>query len=139
MKITKARIAASPAQGSCFVHARAAFCEGGFSLITTQPLRLSGSDVFYGLHLLKSFDGGKTWGKPEPSRSIVRKPFGEKAELPAVNMITPKQFKLDTPSVSIRVDPDHSDLIETRMIDGKYYILVLADGEVEVNGMKLTK
>ncbi len=81
MKLTQNRIAASPAHGSCFVHARAAFCEGGFSLITTQPLRLSGSDVFYGLHLLKSFDGGKTWGKPEPSRSIVRKPFGEKTEI----------------------------------------------------------
>lgn len=64
--------------------------------------------------------------------------FGEHAALPAVNMVAPKQFRVDTPSVSIRVDPERRDLIETRQIDGKYYILVLADGDVEVNGMKIS-
>jgi hypothetical protein len=39
--------------------------------------------------------------------------------------------------VSIKVAPDRSDLIETRMIDGKCYILVLADGDVEVNGVNV--
>lgn len=64
--------------------------------------------------------------------------FGEHAALPAVNMVAPKQFRVDTPSVSIRVAPERRDLIETREIDGKYYILVLADGDVEVNGMKIS-
>lgn len=64
--------------------------------------------------------------------------FGEQAEIPAVNMVMPKQFKVDTPSVTIRIDPDHSDLIETRIIDGKSYIMILADGDVEVNGVKIT-
>ena len=63
--------------------------------------------------------------------------FGAYAELPAVNLVTPKQFKVDTPSVSIRVDPERSDLIETRVIDGKCYILVLADGDVQVNGVNV--
>lgn len=61
--------------------------------------------------------------------------FGTQTALPAVNVVTPKQFKVETPSVSIRVDPAHSDLVETRMIDGRCYIMVLADGDVEVNGM----
>lgn len=39
--------------------------------------------------------------------------------------------------MSIRVDPEHSDLIETRMIDGRCYIMVLADGDVEVNGVNV--
>ncbi len=63
--------------------------------------------------------------------------FGAYTELPAVNLVRPKEFKVDTPSVSIRVDPDRSDLIETRVIDGKCYILVLADGDVQVNGVNV--
>lgn len=64
--------------------------------------------------------------------------FGENAVLPAVNMVSAKQFRVDTPSVSIRVAPERRDLIQTREIDGKYYILVLADGDVEVNGLKIS-
>ena len=63
--------------------------------------------------------------------------FGEQAAIPAVNMVTPKQFKIDMPNVSIKVSPEHSDLVETRMIDGRYYIMILADGDVEVNGMRI--
>lgn len=65
--------------------------------------------------------------------------FGAQAALPAVNMVTPKQFRLDTPNVSIRVKPDFSDLVETRVIDGRRYICIKADdGDVEVNGIKLS-
>ena len=64
--------------------------------------------------------------------------FGQQAAIPAVNMVTPKQFKIETPNVSIKVSPEHSDLVETRMIDGRYYIMILADGDVEVNGMRIT-
>ncbi len=66
-----------------------------------------------------------------------RESFGDQAEIPAVNMVMPKQFKVDTPSVTIRIDPEHSDLVETRIIDGKSYIMILADGDVEVNGVKI--
>ena len=63
--------------------------------------------------------------------------FGAYAELPAVNMVPAKTFRVVTPSVTIQVDPAHSDLIETRIIDGRRYILVLADGNVEVNGVSV--
>jgi len=52
-------------------------------------------------------------------------------------VVAPKQFKVSTPSVSIQVDPERSDLIETRIIDGRPYIMVLADGDVEVNGVNV--
>ena len=52
-------------------------------------------------------------------------------------MVAPRQFSVSTPSVSIKVAPDRSDLIQTRVIDGKPYILVLADGDVEVNGVNV--
>lgn len=100
---------------------------------TAEPLTLNKNEVKRVLE-----ESGVSETKAAAFEEKYAETFGEKTALPAVNMVTPKQFKLDTPSVSIRVDPDHSDLIQTRMIDGKYYILVLADGEVEVNGMKIT-
>ena len=48
---------------TCFTHARGVITPGGFGLITAQPLRLSGSDIFYGMYLSKTYDGGKTWGE----------------------------------------------------------------------------
>ena len=63
--------------------------------------------------------------------------FGSHAELPAVNMVSTGAFKVSTPSVSIKVDPDHSELVQTRIIDGQRYILILADGDVEVNGVNV--
>ena len=40
-------------------------------------------------------------------------------------------------SKPIRVDPERSDLIETRIIDGVKYILICADSDVEVNGVSI--
>lgn len=63
--------------------------------------------------------------------------FGAFAELPAVNVVTPKAFKVSTPSVSITVDSEYTHLVETRVIDGKNYIMILADGDVQVNGVNV--
>ena len=98
-----------------------------------EPLRLTRQDV---KDVLESC--GVSQEKTEAFDQQYTETFGKFAELPAVNVVTPKQFKVETPSVSIRVDPEHSDLIETRVIDGKRYILVLADGDVEVNGVQVS-
>ena len=63
--------------------------------------------------------------------------FGEKAELPPSNLVDEKQFELRTPSVVIKVDPEHSDLVETRIINGCRYILIDASEGVEVNGVNI--
>ena len=44
-------------------------------------------------------------------------------------------MEIKTPDVTIRVHPDRSDLVETRIIDGARYILIRAEEEVEVNGV----
>lgn len=49
--------------------------------------------------------------------------------------IVDKQLEVKTPDVTIRVSPERSDLIETRIIDGARYILVRAEEGVEVNGV----
>lgn len=80
MKLTLQKINTHFKGERCFVHARAGIRPDGFAIITTQPLRLSGSDIFYGMHMLKSSDGGETWGEIEPCRELVRKPWENEAD-----------------------------------------------------------
>lgn len=82
-------------------------------------------------------DCGVSEEKAEAFEQKYTETFGAYTELPAVNLVTPKKFNVNTANVSIKVDPEHSDLIETRMIDGKMYILVPADGDIEVNGVRV--
>lgn len=63
--------------------------------------------------------------------------FGEDAELHPKNLMDSKQFELKTPDVTIKVNPERSDLIRTEMIHGTRYILIRADEGVEVNGVNI--
>ena len=62
----------------CWVHARGgAIPDGGADgapavVVTMQKLLLSGSDVFYGLHVMRTDDLGETWTGPEPQESFTR-------------------------------------------------------------------
>ena len=64
----------------CYVHARAGMVPDGTVIITTQPLILKGTDVFYGLEMLKSRDGGKTWGSFEKSKTMIRRKYDAERE-----------------------------------------------------------
>ena len=64
--------------------------------------------------------------------------FGKDAELTPMNIIDAKHFEVCTPEVTVKVDPKYSALISTRVIDGRRYILIPADGGVEVNGISVT-
>ena len=44
---------------------------------------------------------------------------------------------MKTPDVTIHVNPERKDLVETRNIDGTNYILIRAEGGVEVNGIDI--
>ncbi|MDD6176061.1 MAG: DUF4317 domain-containing protein [Firmicutes bacterium] len=63
--------------------------------------------------------------------------FGEGTEISPRNLIDTRQFRLSTPDVTIKVNPDRSDLVETRIIDGVKYILIRAEDGVEVNGINI--
>ena len=63
--------------------------------------------------------------------------FGFEAELHPKNIIDNKKFQINTPDVSIKVAPERSDLIETRVIGGVKYIMICADENVEVNGVSI--
>ena len=56
----------------CYVHSRGVLLESGFGLITTQKLELSGCDVFYGIEMMKSHDGGESWSSPVLCKHLRR-------------------------------------------------------------------
>jgi hypothetical protein len=63
--------------------------------------------------------------------------FGFEADLHPKNIIDNKRFEIKTPDVSIKVAPDRTDLIETRVIGGVKYLLINAEENVEVNGVNI--
>ena len=63
---------------------------------------------------------------------------GEKASIYASNIANTRAFEVKTPDVIIKVNPDHTDLIETREIDGRQCLVIAIDGGVEVNGIAVT-
>ncbi len=66
------------------------------------------------------------------------KSFGAGTTLAPRNLVDTGRFELKTPEVFIKVDPEHTDLVETRIIDGVRYVLVRADSGVEVNGVNVS-
>ena len=62
--------------------------------------------------------------------------FGPQADLSPCNLVESK-LEIRTPDVTVHVNPERSDLVETRVLDGKKYILIRAEDEVEVNGVAI--
>ena len=81
----------------------------------------------------------KTCGMPEEKVATFEEKydesFGVGVELSPANVLGPSKFEVKTPDVTIRVNPERTDLVETRVIDGVKYVLVRAEGGVEVNGI----
>lgn len=63
--------------------------------------------------------------------------FGEETALSPCNLVDAKQMEVRTPDVVIRLPQDRGDLIETRVINGRKYILIHADDGVAVNGVNV--
>lgn len=63
--------------------------------------------------------------------------FGFEAQLHPKNIIDNKKIEIHTPDVIIKIAPDRSDLIETRVIGGIKYILINAEEDVTVNGVSI--
>ena len=81
-------------------------------------------------------------GVPEEKLAAFEKrydsQFGQGMSLNAANITEPRKFEVRTPDVVIQVNPERSDLIETRVIEGSRYILIRADEGVEVNGVNIS-
>ena len=83
----------------------------------------------------------RTSGVAEDKLEVFEKKFdesfGENAELSPQNIIDRNKFDLRTADATIKIDPERSEIVETRVIDGTKYILIRADSDVEVNGVNI--
>ena len=61
--------------------------------------------------------------------------FGEGAALSPANLIDSRRFEVKTADITISLPPECSGLVETRVIDGRKYLLIPADKDLEVNGL----
>lgn len=64
--------------------------------------------------------------------------FGADMQLSPKNIVDIKKFEVSTPDVTIKVNPERKDLVQTKIIDGVKYIMIRADESVEVNGVNIS-
>jgi hypothetical protein len=63
--------------------------------------------------------------------------FGQGAELAPKNIVSVRKFEVKTPDVSIKVSPEHRDVISTQIIGDTKYVMIRVTGPVEVNGISI--
>ncbi len=84
-------------------------------------------------------NSGVEEGQMEAFDKSFNETAGEKAAIYAGNLINSRAFEVKTPDVIIKINPERTDLVETREIDGRQCLVIVVDGGVEVNGIKVWK
>ena len=97
-----------------------------------EPLELSRPDIK--LLLERS-------GASEEQMSAFDREFedvmGEQKTVLASNIASTRTFQIETPDVIVKVNPERSDLVETREIDGRRCLVIAIDDHLEVNGIEI--
>lgn len=60
---------------------------------------------------------------------------GRNTELMLDNIYSSRSFEVKTPDVTVKVNPDRTDLVETKLIDGRRCLVIDLQGSAEVNGV----
>lgn len=60
---------------------------------------------------------------------------GEKGTLMLANVMSGSKFEVHTPDVTVTVSPDRTDLVQTRIIDGRECLVIPISDDVQVNGI----
>lgn len=99
-----------------------------------EPLELARPDV------KKLFEkSGVSQEKMENFDEDFEEKVGEKKTLLASNIASTKTFQIETPDVIVKVNPERSDLVETREIDGRKCLVIAIDDHLEVNGIEVRR
>ena len=61
--------------------------------------------------------------------------MGERASVMATNITNTRKFEIKTPDVTVNVNPNRTDLVDTRIINGKRCLVIEINDQVEVNGI----
>ena len=95
-----------------------------------EPLELSKGDI------QKMFEkSGVSSACMESFENAYNEVVEKNVSLLAENLTDTKKMEVALPDVVIKVKPERADLVETRVIDGRKYFVIAADGSVEVNGL----
>ena len=63
--------------------------------------------------------------------------FGSLRSVRPQNIVETKQIEVRTPDVVIKVNPEHPELVRTRVIDDEKYILIRAGDNVQIDGVEI--
>lgn len=80
---------------------------------------------------------GATQENLEVFSHVYDESVGEKSSLLATNIANTRKFEIKTPDVLVQVNPERTDLVETKIIDGKSYLIIEVNDRVEVNGVNV--
>lgn len=97
-----------------------------------EPLALAKEDMS---HLLMK--SGVEEKEIETFETRFDETVGEDQCLMAANISSPKKFEVATPDVKVTVNPQRTDLVETKVIDGVPYLMIEINDLVEVNGIQV--
>lgn len=62
---------------------------------------------------------------------------GEDAQFVATNLANTRQFEIKTPDVIVKVNPERTDLVQTRILNGRKCLVIELNEQVEVNGIQV--
>ena len=98
-----------------------------------EPLELKKNDVKQLLH-----DSGVSDERLDYFEETYTKCAGdEDYPLLASNIANTKKFDIETPNVVIKVKPDRTDLVESKIVDGRQCLVIAVDDHIEVNGINV--
>ena len=98
-----------------------------------EPLELKKNDVKQLLH-----DSGVSDERLDYFDETYTKCAGdEDYPLLASNIANTKKFDIETPNVVIKVKPDRTDLVESKIVDGRQCLVIAVDDHIEVNGINV--
>ncbi|MCH5251776.1 MAG: DUF4317 domain-containing protein [Lachnospiraceae bacterium] len=97
-----------------------------------EPLSLNKADMS---RLLEK--SGVEGEKIEAFEAHFEETVGEKETLMADNISNTRKFEVRTPDVTVQVNPERTDLVETKIIDGVPCLVIEINDLVEVNGIQI--
>lgn len=99
-----------------------------------QPLVLDKNEV----HTILA-DSGVSNEKLSHFEERYEETVGADTPMYVNNIMNARSFEVKTPDVIVKVKPERTDLIETRVIGGRECLVIALDGTVEVNGITVRK
>ncbi|MGB4659815.1 MAG: DUF4317 domain-containing protein [Mobilitalea sp.] len=95
-----------------------------------EPLTLNKTEV---KDLLS--DSGVSEEKLKDFDKNYEEKTGVNVSLLASNIVNTRTFEIKTPDIIIKINPERTDLVETKIVDGRKCLVIEISDQVEVNGI----